>query len=115
MSVLALVWHKTKNEPHKLKEASWVHGQPVSLLTSCAATNKSKSSALAKQSSSSAQAKQSTVIPSYTDKAIVKDPEICWAIKVVMSHFSHRPGLDINKFPDSSVANDFSFSKTKCA
>ena len=92
----------------------------VSQSTSSAATNKSKSSTPAKQSSSSAQAKQSTGIPSYTDKAIVKDVEICWAIKVVMCHFSYRSCLDIKKlfqkmFPDFFEANDYSLSKTKCA
>ena len=89
--------------------------QPIS----SAAINKSESSAPAKQSSSSVQAKRSIVILSYTDKAIVKDAEICWVIKVVMSHVSYRSCLDINKlfqkmFPDSSVANDFSLSETKC-
>ena len=90
MGVSALVSHKTKNESHKLKEASlesnssfyFIQNIQMSPLaasqsTSSAATNKCKSSAPAKQSSSSAQAKQSTVIPSYTDKAIVKDAEIC--------------------------------------
>ena len=59
--------------------------------TSSAATNKSKSSAPAKQSSSSARAKQSTIISSYIDKAIVKNAEIRWAIKLVMCHFSYGP------------------------
>ena len=84
--------------------------QPIS----SAAINKSESSAPAKQSSSSVQAKRSIIILSYTDKAIVKDAEICWVIKVVMSHFSYRSCLDIKMFPDSSVANDFSLSETKC-
>ena len=61
----------------------------VNQSNSSTATNNSKSSAPDKQSSSLAQAKQSTVIPSYTElyKAIVKDAEIRWEIKVVMSHF----------------------------
>ena len=134
MGVSALVSHKTKIESHKLKEASLESNSSLyfteniqmsppatSQFTSSTATNKSKSSAPAKQSISSAQAKQSAFIPSYTDKAIVENAEIRWAIKVVISHFSYRSCLDINKlfqnvFPDSSVANDFSkFFKTKCA
>ena len=90
-------------QSHKLKEAILesnsslyfiqniqVSPPAASQSTSSAATNKSKSSAPAKQSSSSARAKQSTVISHYTDKAIVKDAEIRWAIKLVMCHFSYR-------------------------
>ena len=133
MGVSALVSHKTKNESHKPKEASSESTNKLyftqniqmsppasSQSTSSAAISKSKSSASAKQSSISAQAKQSTIIPNYTDKAIVKDSKIRWATIVVMSHFSYRSCLDINRpkekmFPDSSVANGFSLSKTKGA
>ena len=111
MGVSALVSHKIKNESYKPKEAS---------LESNSSLYFTKSSAPVKQSSSSAQAKQYSLISSYTGKAIIKDAEICWAIKVVMSHFSYRSCFNINKpfqkmFPDSAEANYFSLSKTKCA
>ena len=120
MGVSALISHKTKNESHKLKEASLESNSSLyftqniqmsppaaSQSTGFAATNKFKSSAPAK----------STVIPSYTYRVIVKDAEIHWTMKVVMSHPSYRSCLGINKFfkkmfPDSSVANYFSLSKT---
>ena len=89
MGISALASHKTKNQPHKLKETNLecnsslyftqkYPNESTSSQSFCSeATNKSKSSAPSKQSSSSTQAKESTVIPSYTDKAIVKDAEIC--------------------------------------
>lgn len=45
--------------------------------------------------------------------------EILWTLKVVLSHFSFRSCIEVNKlfqvmFPDSDIASQFALGKTKC-
>ena len=71
------------------------------------------------QSNSTAKFGQ-TMIEDFQIPALVVKPEIVWALKFDISHFSLRLCLKLNDlfkcmFTESQIASKFSLSKTKCS
>ena len=82
---------------------------------------KRTSSEISKEpSESQASSSKSTSV----DQLLINDntlnAEILWTLKVVMSHFSFRSCIELNKlfqcmFTDSEIASNFTLGKTKCS